>query len=139
MSADDEESTILKSLENGAAFFIVKPVSPNDLKHVWQYAVAGKRGKSVVIEEIRGIGGDTSGEKGSDNDEHVNSSSFVNEEKRSTTPNAKLDSRRKGPKKAKEDGEESNPAGTKKPKVVWTTSLHNRFLQAIRHIGLESN
>ncbi|XP_042970770.1 two-component response regulator ORR21-like isoform X2 [Carya illinoinensis] len=140
MSADDEESVILKSLENGAVFYMVKPISPNDLKNVWQYAVAGKKGRSAAIEEIRGIRGDSSGEKGSDHHhEYVHSaSSCVNEEKR-TTGNTKDPKRKALAKKAGNEGhgEENNPADSKKAKVVWTTSLHNRFLQAIRHIGLE--
>ncbi|KAF5480350.1 hypothetical protein F2P56_001109 [Juglans regia] len=110
MSADDEESVILKSLENGAAFYMVKPITPNDLKNVWQYAVAGKKGRSAAIEQIRGIRGDSSGD-------------------------TKLDPKRKAP--AKKAGKEDLGEETKKTKVVWTTSLHNRFLQAIRHIGLE--
>ncbi|KAG6730731.1 hypothetical protein I3842_01G095200 [Carya illinoinensis] len=48
--------------------------------------------------------------------------------------------KRKAPAKnsGKEDhGDENNPTGTKKAKLVWLASLHNHFLQAIRRIGLE--
>ncbi|KAF2315685.1 hypothetical protein GH714_040214 [Hevea brasiliensis] len=43
MSSDDKESVVLKSLESGAAFYMVKPVNPDDLHNVWQYAVASKK------------------------------------------------------------------------------------------------
>lgn len=133
MSADDENSVIVDSLQRGVAFYMVKPVSPDDLKHVWQYAVPSKKGKHVVIEEIRSIPEESTGEKVSFEDINSASSFLVNEEKR-----GKKDSKRKAPKKANEDEEEENLAAPKKAKVVWTTSLHNQFLQAIRHLSLES-
>jgi two-component response regulator (ARR-B family) len=134
MSADDENSVIVESLQRGVAFYMVKPVSPDDLKHVWQYAIPAKKGKRVVIEEIRSFPEESSGEKVSLEDVNSASSFLMNEEKR-----GKKDSKRKTPKKANEDGgDENNHAAPKKAKVVWTTSLHNRFLQAIRHLGLES-
>lgn len=52
MSADDQESVILRGLQSGAAFFLVKPISPNDLKNLWQYAVAKKKPKPANIEAI---------------------------------------------------------------------------------------
>ncbi|KAG6746427.1 hypothetical protein POTOM_050967 [Populus tomentosa] len=55
MSSDDSEKVILRTLEGGAAFYIVKPISKDDLKNVWQYAVATKTGKySLSIKEIGG-------------------------------------------------------------------------------------
>ncbi|KAF7149417.1 hypothetical protein RHSIM_Rhsim03G0177000 [Rhododendron simsii] len=52
MSADDQESVILRGLQSGAAFFLVKPISPNDLKNLWQYAVVKKKPRSAHIEAI---------------------------------------------------------------------------------------
>lgn len=139
MSADDEKSVIVESLQRGAAFYMVKPVRPDDLKHVWQYAVPGKKGKSVVIEEIRSIPEGSSSEKVSYEDiNSASATSAVNHEEQ----HGKKDPKRKALKKGIEndhEGDQDNAAAPKKAKVVWTTSLHNRFLQAIRHIGLESN
>ncbi|KAL0400799.1 UNVERIFIED_CONTAM: Two-component response regulator ARR1 [Sesamum latifolium] len=50
MSADDKESVALQGLESGAAFFIYKPVCPDDLRDLWQFA-AMKKKSQVVIEE----------------------------------------------------------------------------------------
>lgn len=57
MSADDKESSILRGLEAGAAFYIVKPVNYDDLKDLWQYALSPRKGKSVVIREIESAQG----------------------------------------------------------------------------------
>ena len=131
MSADDEENAMLKSLEGGAAFYMVKPVSPEDLKNLWQYAVAAKRGKSVVIEEVKNTPAKSSVVSC---EKKQSAESSVNQEKHD-----KKDSKRKGaPKKGKEDENQKSRGARKRPKVIWTTSLHNRFLEAIKHIGLDS-
>lgn len=132
ISADEEASVILESLESGAAFYMIKPVSSDILKSLWQYAVAAKKDKSVAIEE-RGscLRGDSSGEKVMTYDHISSASSSRNGVQIRRTKHSKTIFI--GKKKVKVS------KGAKKAKVVWTTSLHNRFLQALRHIGLESN
>ncbi|XVE64159.1 hypothetical protein DITRI_Ditri07aG0079700 [Diplodiscus trichospermus] len=134
MSSDDKESVMLKSLAGGAVYFIVKPVNPEDLKNVWQYAVAAKKGKSVVIEEIGSVEGESSSSAGKISNGKISSVSSVNDEKN----NVNRGSKRKASKKGKDDQEEDSTASArKKAKVVWTNSLHNQFLEALRHIGME--
>ncbi|XVF09790.1 hypothetical protein REPUB_Repub07fG0126900 [Reevesia pubescens] len=134
MSSDDKESVILKSLAGGAVFFIVKPVNPDDLKNVWQYAIAAKKGKSVVIEEIGSIEKGESSSTGKLSKGEVISAASVNDEKNN---NAKRGTKRKASRKGKDGKEEEAASAPKKAKVVWTNSLHNQFLEALRHIGLE--
>lgn len=133
MSADDNKSVMVESLQRGVTLYMVKPISPDDLKYVWQCVFPARKGKSIAVQEIRRITEESLGEKVSYAD--INSaSSSVNAEKN----DKKAESKRKALKKASENVDENNPAAPKKVKVIWTTSLHNRFLQAIRHIGLES-
>ncbi|PON50860.1 Octamer-binding transcription factor [Parasponia andersonii] len=206
MSADDKESVVLRSLQNGIALFILKPVNPNDLKNLWQYAVKAKKGKSVVIDEIgsndidlispthqleRGqasqglVTGESSSGTSSaaaaagteitpfDPNSNSNSNSNINNKlsnaaanysdsstsgaaaatagtlipveqgRRSSSSSSSLgdddrsplpDSTRKGSKK---DDHNKERKSRRKAKVVWTNSLHNRFLLAIRHLGLD--
>ncbi|KAK9293259.1 hypothetical protein L1049_021250 [Liquidambar formosana] len=133
ISGDDKESVMIRGLESGAVFFILKPINPIDLKHVWQYAVAARRVKSIVIEETGSVQGVTTNKRILYEDRE--SASSVNEERRST----KRDYKKKPPRKGNDDGEEDqNDSKTpKKAKVVWTTRLHNQFLNAIKQIGLE--
>ncbi|KAF5731126.1 putative two-component system sensor histidine kinase/response regulator [Tripterygium wilfordii] len=169
MSSNDEESVILETLEGGAVFYLVKPVTRDDLKNVWQYSVSAKnKGKAaVVVEEIGTnthndiIGhGSSSPDDDDDDDEKMSfensnnrdqgsSSSFANEGKTSgggtdinRRKNKRKDSNNKGKSKKmnkEDDGDDDDDESRapKKAKVVWTNSLHNRFLQAIRHIGLD--
>ncbi|XP_059627568.1 putative two-component response regulator ARR21 [Cornus florida] len=135
MSADDKEGVILKGLENGAAFFLVKPISPDDLKNLWQYAVANKKGKAA-IKKIRSVQGTSGFDHDKASNEDIYSASSVNEDSHD-----KKDSRKKVPRKYSDekggDQENDDSAAPKKAKVVWTNALHNQFLEAIRSIGLE--
>ncbi|KAL3645270.1 hypothetical protein CASFOL_010450 [Castilleja foliolosa] len=125
MSADDEEAVALKGLESGAAFFICKPVCPDDVRDLWQFAAMKKTNK-VVIEET--------GEKNICNETTIISvsSSSVDEDRVSNK-----DSKNKSPTNEGSDEKKGETSSQKKPKIIWTNSLHNRFLEAIRSIGLD--
>ncbi|KAE8665514.1 Detected protein of unknown function [Hibiscus syriacus] len=137
MSSDDSERVMLDSLVGGAVFFIVKPVSPDGLKDVWQYAVVGKKGKSLAIEEIEGDSLSSSvGKLCIGNMRRL--SSPVNNER----DDGQRGSKRKEPGKDKNGKDEDNnpklkPKKARKAKVVWTNPLHHQFLDALRDLGLE--
>lgn len=131
MSADDKEVVAMKGLESGASFFIMKPVSPDDLRDLWQFAAMKRKIDPDFYEEKRSRDRYTSDETVA-----VSASSSVNEEATN-----KKESKRKSPKKEgcdDKNGESSQSSSQKRPKIVWTNSLHNRFLEAIRSIGLDS-
>ncbi|KAI3471098.1 hypothetical protein Pfo_027761 [Paulownia fortunei] len=135
MSADNKEGVVSKGLESGAEFFISKPVSPDDLRDLWQFA-AMKKKSQVVIEETGNYYPEeiTSADENK-SDETPVSASTVNEGRHS-----KKDSKRKSQRKVGSDekrGDNSQSASTKKPKVIWNNALHSRFLEAIRSIGLD--
>ncbi|WCJ36589.1 Two-component response regulator ARR1 [Euphorbia peplus] len=145
MSLDDRECVIAKSLKSGALLHIVKPVKKQDLKNIWQCAImTNKKGKEVVNEETMGRNNKNNKNKdknivveeeeiASTNNEEVSSASSVNEESSNNKNNNK-----KGQKRARGDDQDNEDVvAPKKAKVIWTNSLHNRFLQAINHIGLE--
>lgn len=132
MSSDDRESVIMKALASGVVFYILKPLNPDDLKNVWQYAITYKKAKSVLIDEIGSFeGAGSSANKFSCDD--IVSTSSTNERNKN-----KKDSKRKASKKGEGKQQVETATAPKKPKVAWTNSLHNRFLLAIRHISLES-
>lgn len=109
MSADDEEGVALKGLERGAAFFILKPVCPDDVRDLWQFASL----RNQQDQEEENI-----------SSESATSTVVVN--------------KRKSPQKQAASAASQDNSQSKKPKVIWTNSLHNSFLEAIRSIGLDS-
>ncbi|XP_060206327.1 putative two-component response regulator ARR13 isoform X1 [Lycium barbarum] len=149
MSADEKHSTTLKGLEGGAVFFIQKPISPDDVQDIWQYAIRRKRnkikGKSLVIKEIHdntdSLGKSASGPRlKSPNHEVivVESSASINEKGNEESNNEISSERHKSARKHEEDKKEDNETTTSKKKLVWTSCLHNKFLAAISELGLEN-
>lgn len=150
MSADDQESVILRGLQGGGAFFLVKPITPNDLKNLWQYAVAKKKAKSAVIEEIESTQESSKADKQAINE--LNHSPSENEQGSndaavgSETPlrnedwNSTNDSKRKSPENVEEgeDDDDDDSGKPKKNKVVWTNALHHKFLEAVKSVGIDS-
>ncbi|GFP87678.1 two-component response regulator arr2 [Phtheirospermum japonicum] len=129
MSADDKEGVALKGLEGGAAFFIYKPVCADDVRDLWQFAAMRKKSKVVIDDETQ--------EKINCNETTIISvsSSSVNEENGVSNK----DSKKISPTKEGSDAKKGETSSSqKKPKIIWTNSLHNRFLEAIRSIGLDS-
>ncbi|XP_077242279.1 two-component response regulator ARR14-like [Tasmannia lanceolata] len=116
MSADPEVTVALKGLEYGACICIMKPISPDQLKNIWQYAFRERRVEKRVIEQTRSVE-DTKKKKES---EDSGSSYSVNQEINSKEPKRKKDAK----------GE--------KPHVTWDSTLHEKFMTAINHLGFDS-
>ena len=54
MSADDKENVMLQCMQSGIVLYIQKPVNPDEIKDVWQFALRTKKGKSIMNEEKAG-------------------------------------------------------------------------------------
>ena len=106
MSDDDDRDGKLNFLINGAAFYIVKPLSMDTLDNLWQYAFYNN--KAVVIDssnahvELQGMSKNYKRERseGMDNLPYGNSSSAFT-----------------------------------KQRIIWTPELHHRFLKSVKPIG----
>ncbi|KAL1196844.1 putative two-component response regulator ARR21 [Cardamine amara subsp. amara] len=142
MSSDTNKEQ--ESLTCGAMCFIPKPIKATDLTKIYQFALTYKRNsKSILWTE--------------DNNKDTNVSvpqqmqllpeqANVQRTKKkcasdsrsvnSTTNDScvSTDASRKN-RKRKPTGDPSQPS--KKRKVTWTDQLHDLFLQAIRHVGLD--
>ncbi|XP_051142755.1 two-component response regulator ORR21-like [Andrographis paniculata] len=136
MSADDKEHIAAKGLEGGAAFFILKPVLPDDLRDLWQFAAAKKNQNGKKPME------DTSNNPPPIVEPQIATKKYNNNGASSSGHDqqklSRKDAKRKSPKKDSGDpNKKGENSPQKKPKVIWNTVLHNRFLDAIRSIGLE--
>ncbi|KAI4340859.1 hypothetical protein MLD38_025658 [Melastoma candidum] len=152
MSADERECIIMKTLECGAAFFIAKPIKAEDVKNIWQYAVASRKGKSVPslykagvinvgheptageveVMGITGLDGLMDLECGGEMMDMEEVDSLV-----SMADIKERRSKRGGSKRKHKKKQSSQSKNPKRSKVVWTTTLHNLFLQALNQIGLD--
>ena len=122
MSADRKETVMCKSLEMGASLFILKPFCASDFKNIWQYARGSTKGNLMPEKaEVRS-----------------RESSVVEAPLIEPKAKRKYIIRKSSRMDEKEKESEGNTRVLKKPKVIWTTSLHNMFLLVINQIGFES-
>ena len=133
MSADDNENAVLGSLFKGAALYLLKPITLNDVKNLWQFAFMKNSEKTLVADVVSSVQGESSEESASDED--TESQSFENKRKQSLQK-----AKRIALEETEKDEEEENYDSSvlKKPKLTWTNELHDRFLQAIKVLGIDS-
>lgn len=114
LSAHSDPNYVMKGVQHGACDYLLKPVRIEELKNIWQHVVRKsklKKNKSSV----------SSGAGNSDKANRKRKEQYEEEEE-------------------EERGNENvDPTAQKKPRFVWTPELHNKFLAAVNHLGVESN
>ncbi|KAK1352090.1 hypothetical protein POM88_053804 [Heracleum sosnowskyi] len=124
MSGDAEAINLGEGSQSGASFFIVKPISTEDVKSMWEFGNQWKKklakGKNIITDN------------GHDN---YNADDIGNKlyEKKSKRKLQIID---------KDDHDDSKNIAmkseflvTKRNKVVWTPNLHGKFISALQHLG----
>ncbi|XP_038684680.1 two-component response regulator ORR26-like isoform X2 [Tripterygium wilfordii] len=121
MSADSEESAILGSYASGAVFYFVKPFIMNDAKNIWQFAYISKIEKVVAVPGVSGICGKS-------RHEDTDILCAVRPEKQGLLLHER---------KEQED-EEHDLAIVESWETVWTSELHDKFLEAVNLLGIDN-
>ncbi|KAJ0235284.1 putative two-component response regulator ARR21 [Hirschfeldia incana] len=147
MSSDSNKEH--ESLACGAMCFLSKPINPTDLPKIYQVALTCKRNDKSVLwtehnhrdtdviipqqiqllpEQANVMKSKTKRFSSRSGSRSVNSSggSYVS-----------TDGSGKNRKRKSNDGSSDDLRPLKKPKIKWTDCLHDLFLQAVRHIGLD--
>ena len=121
LSVDHDRKAVMKGINHGACDYLVKPVHANDLKYIWQH-VERRRNPNV----ISNISSDDD-----DDDQRVQQGTSAKSIDSCNKTNSGDDS--------KENKKSTHVSKTqKKPRVDWTTELHNKFLEAINRTGFNS-
>ncbi|CAH8328373.1 unnamed protein product [Eruca vesicaria subsp. sativa] len=111
LSAHSDPKYVMKGVKHGACDYLLKPVRIEELKNIWQHVVRKskfKKMKSTV----------TNGDHSLGNSDH------------------KANRKRKDDDQSEE--EEQERGNEKKPRVIWTRELHNKFLAAVDHVGVKN-
>lgn len=113
MCEEDGETScrVMKGVTIGACDYLVKPIRVKVLRNIWQHVVRSK------IHELSRVEAKQTLEQILKSDAAA-AGSCGGENKRK--PN------------------ESAPHPLKKPRVVWGNTLHDKFVEALRRIGLDS-
>jgi hypothetical protein len=123
LSVNGEKATMYRGIRHGACDYIVKPADIKETRNIWQHVV--RKNHVAVIH---------------------NSSDSDDADQRVARPviakgGAKS---KKCSKKKRNDGEGSDDNRGrrrntwKKPRVSWTGELHNRFLEVVNRLGIDS-
>ncbi|KAI3420565.1 rRNA adenine N(6)-methyltransferase [Psidium guajava] len=130
MTADNNESTMLGTLLNGASLYLLKPISKLDIRDLWQFSFIWKRNQMA-----RGTEGSTdqdSSAEGGD-DERESQPIAIGQKRGEARP-------RKGELREVDGDKEDADADSqlhKKTKLTWTNELHEKFLRAIQFLGID--
>lgn len=116
MSVDDSRSVIMKAVIHGAHDYLVKPVSIEALKNIWQHVVRQNKDewKGKILDRLGNVEGAESKEG------RLKSSKKRNDEEEN------------------EIGERNDTNTVKKARVLWSPELHEKFIQAINQLGGDS-
>ncbi|XP_057460920.1 two-component response regulator ARR2-like [Actinidia eriantha] len=129
MSADDENGVVFKCIMDGACDYLVKPVRMEDIKFIWKHVIRKQKNGGVrVLEESKNVDDvdillhqnqvKNVENVSIDNENHENSN-YVKEEE-------------------EEGKEKDDSVSLKKPRMIWTAELHQKFVAAVDQIGLKN-
>ncbi|KAL2459299.1 Two-component response regulator ARR2 [Forsythia ovata] len=128
MSADDSKKVVMKGITHGAVDYLIKPVRIEALKNIWQHVVRKKKDE-YKGKDYEQTGSVEDGEQHQKPPEDSEYSSSANE------------GSWKNPKKRKDEEDEAeerdDTSTLKKPRVVWSVELHQQFVTAVNHLGLD--
>lgn len=127
MSADDGQSLVMKGITHGACDYLIKPIRIEELRNIWQHVVRRRRHEWKDIEPLASADDVDQNQKVL---EDVDRSSSANEGH--NWKNAKR------LKDEEDEDEERDGSSSKKPRVVWSIELHQKFVAAVNQLGIDS-
>jgi YesN/AraC family two-component response regulator len=133
MSADSSTNTVMKGIKHGACGYLIKPVRMEELRNIWQHVVRKKWSENKDHEHSGSID-DTDRNRPTNNDnEYASSANDVGDD------NWKSQKKKREKDDDEEGDENGDPSSTsKKPRVVWSVELHQQFVNAVNHLGIDS-
>lgn len=119
MSVDGRTATVMTGINHGACDYLIKPIRPEELKNIWQHVVRRKLPRTCQ------------GLDSSSSLESLFSVSGVSE--------GSLKRRKKNKRRVDNEEDDLLDPGnsSKKSRVVWSMELHQQFVKAINHLGIE--
>ncbi|KAK4860480.1 hypothetical protein QYF36_024579 [Acer negundo] len=112
VTAEDNQSSIMKGIMHGATDYLLKPVRIQEIKNIWQHVVR-KRLSTI--------------EKSSITRDIINS--------KESRPSNKLKEKVIIKNEDEDDEANSRSSCQKKPRLKWSLELHRRFVNAVQQLG----
>ncbi|KAK2998816.1 hypothetical protein RJ639_022708 [Escallonia herrerae] len=133
MTTNDSSKILSKDLAGGAKVLFMKGLSMNEINNLWQHASAIEKGKMVVAEEA---------DKAhmASIPKNVIEADLANSSSEGEVTRGNLKRNRKDVSDAvseQNEGSKDDSPMEKKPRVVWSREMHEKFLEAIKQLGYE--
>ncbi|KAJ4888470.1 Two-component response regulator ARR14 [Raphanus sativus] len=126
MSVDGRTATVMTGINQGACDYLIKPIRPEELKNIWQHVV---RRKCTVSKEIP---------KALDSSSSLESLFSLGGVSEGSVKRRKNKRRVVREAEEEEDDDPLDPGNSsKKSRVVWSMELHQQFVKAINHLGID--
>lgn len=135
LSAHSDTKLVMKGITHGACDYLLKPVRIEELKNIWQHVI--RRRKSDSKDRNRPLNVDMTC--------HGTEGRKVMETTGISDQDGKPRRKRKDQIGHEEEDDEDSgheneddSSTQKKPRVVWSVELHQKFVTAVKQLGLES-
>lgn len=130
MSAYGRTSAIIRAIRHGACDYLIKPIREEELKNIWQHVVRKTWNEIKKQENSSSLDEKDRNRRGICDVEYA---SAVNEGSERI-----LKDQKKRRDFKQEDGSEldNDISATKKPCVLWSVELHQKFVIAVNQLGI---
>ncbi|KAJ4833462.1 hypothetical protein Tsubulata_042206 [Turnera subulata] len=130
ISSENNDDHMVRCLARGAQLFLVRPITSDEVKYLWQYSFVRKRSAAALA-------GQGQGGNGADGGDQVENGSSEEDDSSDGGQSDNEDGKRKGKTKQKKD--DNTKAAPKKQKLFWNHDLQQRFLAAVWLLGIDAS
>ncbi|KAL1217550.1 Two-component response regulator ARR18 [Cardamine amara subsp. amara] len=130
LSAHSDHDSVMKGIIHGACDYLVKPVGLKELQNIWHHVV-----KKNIKSYAKNIGPSRQLLPSSESNLGPSGSKKRKEKVSDSGDEDDSDREDEDGDGNEQDGEESS--ARKKPRVVWSQELHQKFVNAVQQLGLD--
>ncbi|KAL9269530.1 Two-component response regulator ORR26-like protein, partial [Drosera capensis] len=128
MSVDGETSRVMKGVQHGACDYLLKPIRMKELRNIWQH----------VLRKRMHEGRDFESHDGMDDIQMFTIGNTHSDDRQSLSGCDLAGGKRKKDADYRHDDKDwGDSSPTKKPRVVWSIDLHQKFVKAVNQIGFD--
>ncbi|ERN07282.1 two-component response regulator ORR24 [Amborella trichopoda] len=128
VSVNGDTNAVMKGINCGARDYLLKPVRFEVLKNIWQHVI--RKGKIAHGDSNNHGDDDNRRNCGMDDSKGTSTINEIGSTKKHTDQNE-----REGDEGDDHDSED--PSALKRPRVIWTSELRQKFEAAVHHLGIE--
>ncbi|KAJ8437322.1 hypothetical protein Cgig2_015053 [Carnegiea gigantea] len=139
LSAYGETKLVMTGIKYGACDYLLKPVRIQELQNIWQHVV--RRNKSIMLRRPASSPNDGSKRAIASTSRDAIRDGKPDETSAEDQENGgdynKVHDGHDTDENANDDESEQEQATQKKPRLFWSHELHQKFIDAVTHLGLD--